>query len=817
MGNKKKITPIVIAAMVAVAIVTLAAFIIPASASGNPGAGCPSDTRFYDTIHGGVYFEQQGWAQSNSMTRTFDNIPDGIKLARIYTGVWQGSPSKGGKFNITIQNATGSYTTPTYQACDPCPGEPCADSQSQRCDALNWAGNVPPNVPSGDIHDYIVGCGVHFISFNATPYITPGTNTITVKTSCCDSCTCWDSRIYLIALLVVYEDSNMPEMTYWINEGAPYLEKGSACDGPDDHTDASMYFNGTHVSNPTRVKLWTLGWPHVINATESPAYTKLNGNAIGYPDITESYAGGDNEVLLRWNNISTGYLNTNSNLLEFYDPEPFYERAFAAVLMVQRRSDQPDFTVTDIEFPTVMRPNTGYTITALIENYGNTSGAFNVSLEVDGSPYDKKSVPGMDAETSTTVNFPVNLAEGCHEFNITADSDNDIIEANENNNERTEKYQVGNVIVVRSNSDFDALVSEGLATKVSDTYYIEDLDITNCVGRGIDIQNTNVPFVINNCTVHDCEESGVHFKSLTNGKITDSTVETNHLKGIRLQNCSYVVIANNTVQNNDKYGIDVYMEVMPYPDCEYITITNNTAIGNLYGVELIGDNCVVCDNLIRNNTASTPGSDEGFGIYCFGNYSKIYNNTIAYNDNYGIYMDYDTPSHPCFGNCIFGNTFTGNNLEFPGHTSQAYDSGNNYWNSTVKLGYYNDTGSPFDNYMGNYWSDYESRYPGAGEVDGSEIWDTSYEIDGGTMKDNSPLMQPWVNYERILCGDVDCSRGVTTADLYPLFRRVYGDPVCSDWAADVDCSGGITTADIYPVFRRVYGDPLNCCKACEQP
>ena len=323
--------------MVAVgAIVVFACLLLctSVSAQGNPGAGCPSETKICDTIHGGIYFEQQGWLLRKSMTKTFDNVPEGIELARIYTGFWQGSPGKGGKFNITISNATGSYATPTYQACDPCLGAPCKDYQSDRCDALNWSGNVPPNVPSGDIHDYIVGCGVHFVSFDATPYVTPGSNTITVRTSC-DNCTCWDGRIYVIALLVVYENSSMPEITYWINEGAPYIEKGSNCDGPDDHLDASFYFNGTHVSNPTRAKLWTFGWPHVINATEPPAYTKLNENNIGYPDHSESYAGGNNEVLLRWDDIPTGYLDASSNLLEYHDPAPLYERAFAAVLVVE--------------------------------------------------------------------------------------------------------------------------------------------------------------------------------------------------------------------------------------------------------------------------------------------------------------------------------------------------------------------------------------------------------------------------------------------------------------------------------------------------
>jgi len=344
-GNIEKMKKRHIASTVMVAMIVLAAFSMPVSAPGNPGAGCTSETKFYGTIHGGIYFEQHGWRNGPAFTTTFDNVPDGtIKIAKVYTGVWGGSPGKGGKFNITVNGVT----SPTYQACDPCPDKPCAAYQSLRCDALNWSGNSPPNVPSGDIHDYVVGCGVHFISYNATSFIHPGSNTVTVRASCCDNCTCWYSDdIYLIALLVVYEDSSMPEITYWINEGAPYIEKGSFCDGPDDHLYASKYFNGMHVSNPTRVKLWSLGWPHVINATLSPAYTRLNGNNIGYPDITESHFcfPVTCEVLLRWNNISTDYLDSSSNFLEYYDPEPHYERAFAEVLIVQR--GEPDLVIAD--------------------------------------------------------------------------------------------------------------------------------------------------------------------------------------------------------------------------------------------------------------------------------------------------------------------------------------------------------------------------------------------------------------------------------------------------------------------------------------
>ena len=443
-----------IISIIGIALFACLLFCTPVSAQGNPGAGCPSETKFYDTIHGGIYFEQHGWWNGPAFTTTFDNVPDGtIKIAKVYTGVWGGSPGKGGKFNITVNGVTSS----TYQACDPCPIAPCKDYRNDRCDALNWSGNVPPNVPSGDVHDYIGGCNVHFISYNATSLLHPGSNTVTVRASCCDNCTCWYSRdIYLIALLVVYENSSMPEITYGINEGAPYLEKGSFCDDPEDHTEASFYFNGTHVDNPEKVTYLILGWPHVFNASEAPAYTKLNDNNIGYPDHSESYVSGCYEVFVRYNDIPTGYLDASSNFVEYHDPDAWYERAFAAVLMVEGPGGQPDLVVTDINayhYNTRSSPwfNLSNEVDVTVKNNGSVdAGAFNVSLFADAELIGKQEVSGLEAGSSAIVQFKCTpIGEDCfvdctftdtfrdYEFKAVADCDSDVSESNETNNNLT--------------------------------------------------------------------------------------------------------------------------------------------------------------------------------------------------------------------------------------------------------------------------------------------------------------------------------------------------------------------------------------------
>jgi parallel beta-helix repeat protein len=279
------------------------------------------------------------------------------------------------------------------------------------------------------------------------------------------------------------------------------------------------------------------------------------------------------------------------------------------------------------------------------------------------------------------------------------------------------------------------------------------------------------------------------------GRINDSTVEDNTMKGIRLVNCSRVEIDNNLVRNNWKYGIDVYMEAMPTVDCEFINITCNTLTGNEYGIEMYGDNCIVRGNSIQNS--------DSHGIYMTGNNSKVYNNTIENSGGYGMKLN-NAPTTPCFGNYLYWNDIIGNN----GSGVQAYDSGTtNIWNTPTQVNYPYKGGNTWYSYTGNYWNDH--RDPS--DPDG--IMDSPYPIDPdvGSAQDAYPLSVEWR-----LCGDVNRDGFPDSSDIVLLNGKVYqGTALCNEWAGDMNCDDFPDSSDIVLLNGRVYqGTSLNCCKDC---
>ncbi|MHA1320894.1 MAG: right-handed parallel beta-helix repeat-containing protein [Promethearchaeota archaeon] len=165
-----------------------------------------------------------------------------------------------------------------------------------------------------------------------------------------------------------------------------------------------------------------------------------------------------------------------------------------------------------------------------------------------------------------------------------------------------------------------AVICTGNGT-YSEPYVIEDLVIdANNTGSGILIENSDVYFKIENCTLLNSGYSG---------------------SGILL---SYV---NNSQLINNNCSSDFVGILLRY--CNNNTISGNIARNNLWrGINLFDSN----NNTISGNTANNNDRD---GIYLSsGNNNAISGNTANYNDDSGIYLSYSD------NNTISGNTANNN-------------------------------------------------------------------------------------------------------------------------------------------------------------
>jgi parallel beta-helix repeat protein len=162
------------------------------------------------------------------------------------------------------------------------------------------------------------------------------------------------------------------------------------------------------------------------------------------------------------------------------------------------------------------------------------------------------------------------------------------------------------------------------------------------------------------------------------------------------------IISNNISKNNG--GIILF-------DSNNITINSNKILKNNYGLYIKRSR----DNVIRGNDII---SNYLYGIWLYNSSCNkiILNNNISHN-NKGVRLRYS-----CNLNHIYQNNFINN-------TKNAIDECNNYW----------DNGK-----YGNYWSDYEYKYPEAKKkILKPWMWDTPYEIGGGSNNDSCPLIRQW--------------------------------------------------------------------------
>ena len=182
-----------------------------------------------------------------------------------------------------------------------------------------------------------------------------------------------------------------------------------------------------------------------------------------------------------------------------------------------------------------------------------------------------------------------------------------------------------------------------------------------------------------------------------------------------------------------------------------VTLKNLVIEGSAYGILLDQtSNITVTNNIVKDTSVPFPASQGTAGIYIYGGANNTIVGNLLENNVKGIVLvniferniisENNIKSNymgmvfwNASNNSIYHNNFINNSVQVFDSDSTSIQA-----NMTSSLNSW-DIGYP---YGGNYWSDYQTKYSNAGELDNSGVGNTSYVIDSQN-KDRYPLMEPF--------------------------------------------------------------------------
>ena len=408
-----------------------------------------------------------------------------------------------------------------------------------------------------------------------------------------------------------------------------------------------------------------------------------------------------------------------------------------------------------------------------IDHFSKIQDAIN-KLESDGNYGDRIVVYNGTYNEDLTINHPMQILGEDRDITIingTSSADTIEINANnikishftikskkENNTNSLIRINNGNTIVTDnkiiqgnhginiqncdSNTIYDNIISnnsgDGLIIVESDrnnityntiTYnkngtYLDSSSYNEFNNNDISLNNQSAIYInksstyngINNNTITENTLNGIFLNDNCNrNEIFFNSLEDNSDSGIRIENSSYNLVRNNTIDNNINYGLLIVGSNNWVYNCE---VKNNKD-----GMLLFADD----NSKIFNNTIETNDID---GIRLINSTDdRIYNNTISKNSRYGINADYFTTSNIIYNNKFWYNTYN------------AVDKSINvnYWN--LNKTHRNIVGGDISN--GNYWTNYDEESEGAVDINNDDIADTgNFTINGRIIKDYHPILDP---------------------------------------------------------------------------
>jgi nitrous oxidase accessory protein len=202
--------------------------------------------------------------------------------------------------------------------------------------------------------------------------------------------------------------------------------------------------------------------------------------------------------------------------------------------------------------------------------------------------------------------------------------------------------------------------------------------------------------IVENTILESCSVSGSY------NSLTDNTFSGE----IALSNINSSITNQNTFENGS----------LTLTNSDSNMIYNNTINGGAIGMG-VGSGAA-SNNLVVGNTIEGSGCALGMG---YGSNNIFYGNLLTNNANSlsigGTNLEVDN-------NLFYYNMFINNAQTFEANWqvigTNAFDNGS----------------------VGNYWSDYLTKYPNAAEIDNSGIWNAPYIV-YNNVTDNYPLMAPF--------------------------------------------------------------------------
>ncbi len=286
---------------------------------------------------------------------------------------------------------------------------------------------------------------------------------------------------------------------------------------------------------------------------------------------------------------------------------------------------------------------------------------------------------------------------------------------------------------------------------------IQFLTITGSLTiRGTTTDGALYNFLLSNCVI----------ESQTSLQVSDSTLESNSFYGSVsiMGDTHYYQAVGNVIKNNI------------FTNCGFAlsgsggenTISYNTINNASIGIAELGNGYPyeTSSNEISNNKIFNCGigieslnNIPSFESLPYGRYTTISQNILSFNSvglllqgvNY-LSVQQNTFSFNQIGlqlSCVENITFLQNSMNNPQQVNNLNALDNVIWDNGYPSG-------------GNYWNDYLTRYPNAGEIGNSGLGNTPYVIDSNNV-DHYPLLNPAGTPSTPVNLSLSCSPNSTTA------------------------------------------------------